>query len=199
MSEIIAGLGSLVALEAGTDGVEAWCVIRVGVGERRIAVGTDFTVWAMVMRMPRTRDDMLDHIERMSGTDPTLPKDAAELEACLERLHDSALAVGIDEGSAWLADLALRVRLVPLHRALPEVTGTGPDVPIGSASREVVSLDPQRAKLWGQLDSVESVARIAVGRATVEGREADDDDMYAAFSECIDLVLLGAAYFDAAI
>lgn len=199
MNELLVGLGSLVTLEPATGSDDVTCVLRVGAAELRTTLGDDFAVWAMLSRVPRTRAEMHDYIEQLDEPDPMLPGSAEQLDACIDRLREDALVVGVDPDSPRLADLALRVRPVPLYRAVVDVSGSSPAVAIGTATRTVATLDKELAGLWAVLDSVRSVAQIGVGRADADGRTAADDDIRAAFADCLELVARGGAYLDAVI
>lgn len=205
MSETLVGIGAFVTLQGDSAADGASCIVRAGAAEQQIPLGPDFTVWAMLVRMPRPLEDLiayfgdLDEQSEDAAADPLLPHGADEVRQVVQRLRDEALVIGFDPRSPRLHELGVRLRAMPLHRAVTDAPGAGTGVPIGTASEVIATLEPQQARLWGRLDSARTVTHIAVGRALEIGIDPVQADLPAAFADCLELVTLGAAYLDAVI
>lgn len=197
MNEILIGLGALMTVEEGGDLADSSCVIRLGLLEERINAAEEFGVWGTVSRSPRNFEDLAGSFYRTDPSGEQQPIANEIVRPVVERLRDDGLIVGFDPDSAQLARLADRVRAVLLHRAFTAVPIESQGVPIGTASSVECVLTHRQATLWAGLADSDSVALAAIGIALSDGIDPRDADLAGSFEDCLELVRLGAAYFDA--
>ncbi|WP_153505658.1 hypothetical protein [Cumulibacter manganitolerans] len=193
MTEILIGLGQLLAVDADNlAGDLPTTSVRVAGVEATLRSGDDFRVWNALSRAPQPLDSLPSAVVTPDAPGP------AELRGAVERLRDAGLVVGVAEGVAHL-ELAMRIRLLPLWRANTAELATPERYPIGTATTTVLSLTGPQHAVWSILDERNRIADVAVGTAVLAGDDDVERHLPAAWAGCIELVRLGAAYFDVVI
>ena len=193
MTEILIALGELLSIDVDNPAGDLPAVsVRVGGVELPLESGDDYRVWGTLTRNPQTLDSLCSSFfVRTDDDDRTEPVDAKEVAEVVARLRSAGAVVGIADGAAEL-ELAMRIRLLPLWRANPDELATPDGFPIGTVS----ALTGEQHDVWSSLDERNRVADVAVGNAVQAGSDDVEGQLPDAWNDCIELVRLGAAYFD---
>ena len=199
MTETLIGVGALLAIDPDNPAGDLPAIaVRVGGADLWLASGDDYRVWGTLSRAPQTLEALAQSFFVTGEGGDRQPVTAAEVADVVDGLLDQGLVVGIQDGDPHF-DLAMRLRLQPLWRAVTTELADRDRFPIGTATGAQVLLNKAQHDVWASLDGRNRVADIAVGIALRSGIEESQPDLADAWQRCVELVRMGAAYVDLAL